>query len=125
MSNGINPAAGEQTARGEHVAARNLEIPVKERPIENLTLRELLRDAEVVGRELADHLERGFAPKTGDLALLICPKSDGELNHALEDGTLYHTIRQVLDSHQFTEILIARFRQLLKAIDRSVSRISA
>ena len=97
---------------------------MSDQPIENLTLREQLRDAERLGRELADHLERGFAPKAGALAKLIRPKTGGEWNHDVADKTLHHTVQQVLDSHRFTATLMKRFRGLLKAIDESVSEIT-
>ncbi|MFQ5732484.1 MAG: hypothetical protein ACE5KM_11095 [Planctomycetaceae bacterium] len=97
---------------------------MNERPVDNLTLRELLRDAELSRRELGEHLERGFAPKAASLARLIRPKPGGDWNHGLEDRSLHHTAQMVLDSHQFTDNLIQGFRRLLKAIDESVSRVS-
>lgn len=95
------------------------------RSVENMSLREMLRDAERLCRDLADHLERGFAPKAQALARLLRSDPAGPLNEGVSDRSVYDHADLVLGSHAFTERILHRIRDLLKAIDSSVSDITS
>jgi len=95
-----------------------------ERPIAQLTLREMFIDAERLTRELIEHLDQGFLPKTHELARLVRP-INGEppgLNE-LEDVTVRTQAATLLESEAFTEAIFQRLGQYSRAIDHSVSRI--
>ena len=97
---------------------------VNARPVDHLSLREMLRDAEQLCRELADHLERGFAHKADILAKLIHSRPGSRVRYDVKDITLHHNTQFVLESDKFTQKLVDRFRELLKAIDASMHEIT-
>ncbi len=95
-----------------------------ERPIGHLTLREMFVDAERITRELLEHLDQGFLPKTHELARLLRP-IHGEppgLN-VLEDITVRTQAHRLLESEAFTDEVFIRLGEYCRAIDESVSRI--
>lgn len=93
-------------------------------PVERLTLREMLKESEMICREYADHLERGFAPKSASLSRLLRPEAGAELQLATERRAIHHTAQTVLASDDFSRKLQRRLNDLLKAICDSVSRIT-
>jgi hypothetical protein len=94
------------------------------RPIEQLTLREMFTEAERLTRELIEHLDQGFLPKSHELARLVRP-INGEppgLND-LEDVTVRTQAARLLESEAFTEQVYAGLDEYSRAIDASVTRI--
>lgn len=94
------------------------------RPIEQQTLREMFTEAERLTRELIEHLDQGFLPKSHELARLVRP-INGEppgLND-LEDVTVRTQAGRLLESEAFTEQVYASLDQYSRAIDASVTRI--
>lgn len=94
-----------------------------DRPLESLTLREKLIEAEKLSRELIDHLERGFIPKAHELRRLARRANEPEHQDEVKDVTVRSTVDQVLQSDDYTRQLCQRAGQLLAGIDRDVSGI--
>ncbi|MGH7202665.1 MAG: hypothetical protein ACREJB_18815 [Planctomycetaceae bacterium] len=96
-----------------------------ERDLGELTLRELLTDAERLARELVEHLEQNFIPKAHRLRKLV-RSADHETMEAnlrdVRDLTVRTHVAQVFDSDQFTRQVYDRLHEYLEAIDSTVSR---
>jgi len=85
----------------------------------------MLRDAERLRRELADHLQRGFAPKADALAALTDLALQNDPDSVAEDITVYNGVKTVLDSDEFSRTILKRFRKLLNAVDTAVQGIAS
>ncbi len=94
------------------------------RPIQQQTLREMFVEAERLTRELIEHLDQGFLPKSHELARLVRP-INGEppgLND-LEDVTVRTQAARLLESDTFTDRVYESLNEYCLAIDASTSRI--
>lgn len=100
-------------------------VDLAERSVENMSLREMLRDAERLCRDLADHLDRGFAHKAQALGRLLRSDASGDWNEGVTDRSVYDSADLVLSSHAFTERILRRIRELLRGIDSSVTGITS
>jgi hypothetical protein len=92
-------------------------------PIENLTLREKLRDAAHSVRELVEHLEMGFVPKVHELRKISRqhdPTSDSE---PVADSTIRSHVHTVLESDRFTAGLVDSLEKYLNSIQNDVSNV--
>ncbi len=90
-----------------------------------MTLREKLKSAEQICRDLADHLERGFAPKAKSLKELL-RTSEGIPGPAdVTDRTVYNTVEAVLESDRFSVTVVAKLQAMIEGIDTSVGQIVA
>ena len=94
-----------------------------ERPVESLTLREKLIDAEKLSRELVDHLERGFIPKVHQLRRTARRAANPEHQSEIRDLTIRNSVDQVLKSDDYTRQLCDRAAALLNSIDTDVRTI--
>lgn len=94
-----------------------------ERQIESLTLREKFIEAEKLTRELIDHLDRGFIPKVHQLRRTARRGTNPEHLDEIKDLTVRESVKQVLDSDDYTRQLCDRAGQLLTAIDKDVNTI--
>lgn len=94
-----------------------------ERPVEQLTLRQMFTEAQRHSRELIDHLEKGFLPKTHGLLKLVRGRAGDPTIEEVEDVTVYHAAEQLRLSEEFTAQLYARLNQLFTAIGTSVNEI--
>lgn len=95
-----------------------------ERSIDQLTLRELFKDAERLTREMIEHLDQGFTPKSRSLTRLVSPApGDPEHDH-IEDLTIRNQVSEVLKSEDFTNQLHEKLTRYYAAIDRSASQIA-
>jgi hypothetical protein len=96
-----------------------------DRPLEQLTLRELLVDAERMTRELQEHLDQAFIPKCHELSRLVRPINGEPPDiRALEDVTVRTQAARILESEIFTETVFEKLSQYCQAIDASVSHIT-
>lgn len=86
-----------------------------------MTLREKVKAAEHLCRELADHLEQGFAPKTRSLNKLLVDQEEGVA--VVTDRTLYNSVQTVLASDRFTREISGKLEAMIAGIDESVSEI--
>lgn len=85
-------------------------------PIEQLTLREKIRDAERVTRELREHLELNFAPKIHELKKMCRPADDKPDAETFADVTIRSQSSQVIQSDRFTAGLDDQAERLYAAI---------
>ncbi len=97
-----------------------------ERPIQQLTLREMLVEAERLSRELIEHLDQGFVPRCHELSRLVRPINGEPPDvRALEDVTVRTQAARILDSETFTESIFDKLAQYCRAIDEAVNRIAS
>ena len=96
---------------------------MSEQSIKQLPLRDLFIEAERVSRELSDHLDQGFLPKSHYLRQITRLSSLSPNDSFVQDVTIRHHTAQVLDSEQFTRNLYEKLARYLEAIDTSVLRI--
>ena len=95
-----------------------------DRPVEQLTLREMFTDAERMTRELIEHLDQGFIPKANELGRAIRPiEDDPDRSTNIEDVTIRNYAVRLLESEDFTDQLYDKIAEYCVGIDASVSRI--
>ncbi len=94
-----------------------------ERPVEQLTLREMFKDAERLTRDLIEHLDQGFHPKAHQLHRLVRPTDTEAFDARVEDVTVRNHVLRVLESEEYTEKLYEKLQQYYLAIDKVASRI--
>ena len=95
-----------------------------ERPIQQMTLREMLSDAERLTRELTEHLDQAFIPKCHELARLVRPINGEPPDiRALEDVTVRTQAARILEAEVFTESVFEKLAAYCQAIDTAVHRI--
>ena len=94
-----------------------------ETPLKELTLREMLADAEQLTRELIEHLDQNFIPRAHALRKLVRPVVGSSVNEEVEDISVRDTVIRTLKSEEYTEELYEKIRQYCAAIDDAVSRI--
>ena len=91
--------------------------------IDNLTLREKLRDAEHVLRELAEHLEQGFIPKVHELKKIRRQPDPASGAAPVADVTIRSYVSGVVESDRFTGGLVESLEKYLNAIQKDVSEV--
>ena len=91
-----------------------------ERPVAQLTLRELFTNAERLAREIIEHLEQGFIPKIHNLDRLVRAQEEGA--DEVLDVTVRNTAAAALSSDEFSQKLLARMNEYLVAIDNAIER---
>ncbi len=91
--------------------------------IDNLTLREKLRDAEHVLRELAEHLEQGFIPKVHELKKISRQPDPASGAAPVADVTIRSYVSGVVESDRFTGGLVESLEKYLNAIQKDVSEV--
>jgi len=99
---------------------------VAERPHQQLTLRQMLVEAERLTRELAEHLDQAFIPKCHELSRLLRPINGEPPDvRALEDVTVRTQAARILESETFTENLFEKLSEYCRTIDEAVSRVAS
>jgi hypothetical protein len=91
--------------------------------IDNLTLREKLRDAEHVLRELAEHLEQGFIPKVHELKKISRQPDPASGAAPVADVTIRSYVSGVVERDRFTGGLVESLEKYLNAIQKDVSEV--
>ena len=92
-------------------------------PIEMLTLREKIREADRLTRDLREHLELGFLPKAHELRNLCRPVEDKPDSVAVADITIRAQCSQLIQSDRFTAQLDDQAERYYAAIVVEVERI--
>lgn len=88
--------------------------------IDNLTLREKLRNVEKLTRELSDHLERGFIPKAHLLRRLARRGVDPEHREAISDIAIREAVSTVLKSDTYARELSDKTKRYLRSIQSDI-----
>jgi len=83
-----------------------------------MPLRDRVREAERLTRELTDHLERGFLPKVQEARRSTKP-TPANLETVM-DSTVRSTTEAALSSHEYTMQLARNLDMLLGSIDREL-----
>jgi hypothetical protein len=97
-----------------------------ERTLQQMTLREMLIEAERLTRELAEHLDQAFIPNCHELARLVRPINGEPPDvRALEDITVRTQAARILESESFTETIFEKLSEYCRAIDVAVSRATS
>ncbi len=91
--------------------------------MEQLTLREMFKDAERLTRDLVEHLDQGFFPKAHQLQRLVRPTDTEAYDSRVEDVTVRNHVLRVLESEDYTEQRYEKLQQYYHAIDNVASRI--
>ena len=105
-------------------AARPEEMNMPETSLNEMTLRDMLADAEHLTRDLIEHLDQNFIPKAHALRKLVRPTVGSNVDEEVEDISVRVTAIRVLKSEDFSEELCDKIRQYCTAIDDAVSQIS-
>jgi hypothetical protein len=96
-----------------------------ERSAGQMTLREMLTEAERLTRELGEHLDQSFIPKCHELSNLLRPINGEPPDlRAIEDVTVRTQVARILDTENFTESLFERLAEYSRTIDEAVGRIT-
>jgi hypothetical protein len=91
--------------------------------LDQLTLREKLRDSAQLSRELIEHLELGFLPKLVELVEKSPPKTDPQ--DFVPDITIRNLVAAVLESEQFTARLDENLKQYTDSLMKELRQMSA
>ena len=88
-----------------------------ERPIDQLTLRELFTNTEWLIRDLTEHLQQSFRPKAQALAELVRSYQLPEERDAIADTAVRTHAAALLGSDDYSQNLIEKLDRYLEVID--------
>lgn len=92
--------------------------------LETMPLRDRVREAEQLVRELADHLERGFLPKIHEVRRLT--RHTGlDAVETTKDSTIRSTVDAALASHEYSLELVRKLDRFLMSIDRGFQHLES
>ena len=96
-----------------------------ERPIDDLTLRELFTNTEWLIRDLTEHLQQSFRPKSQALDELVRSYQVPEERDAIADTAVRTHAAALLGSDDYSRTLVEQLECYLQAIDeRSHAAVS-
>ena len=90
---------------------------MSERPIEQLTLRELFTDAEWLIRDLSAHLTQSFHPKSAALDELVRSYQVPAERDAVADSSVRAHAATLLASDDYSQTLFQKLDRYLTAIE--------
>jgi hypothetical protein len=93
-----------------------------ERPIEQLTLRELFGNTEWLVRELNEHLEQSFLPRVRTVIEVVSSFDKPAERDEIADSTVRSRMAALLASDDYSQKLISRLEQHFSAIDEKARR---
>lgn len=96
---------------------------MSDRPLDNLTLREKLIEAERLLRELTDHLERGFIPKAHLTRRTARRANEPDNQDEVKDVTIRSSSQELIRSDDYSRQLCERNIRMLAAIEQDVKAI--
>lgn len=88
--------------------------------IDNLTLREKLRNVEKLTRELSDHLEKGFIPRAHALRRLSRRGNEPEHREAISDIAIREAVSTVIKSDTYARDLSDQTKRYLRSIQTDI-----
>ena len=106
--------------RGPLINLDRRDRTVDNRPIEQLTLREMFSDVEFVVRELTEHLEQSFRPRIRAVEEVV--RADSPDRKDAPDSTVRSRMAALLGSDDFTQTLFSRLECYLKAIQEGARK---
>lgn len=93
-----------------------------DRPIEQLTLRELFGNAEWLLRELNEHLEQAFRPRIRAVDDVVRSFANPADRDEIADSTVRSRMAALIGSDDYSQKLISRLERLLHAIEEGGQR---
>lgn len=88
---------------------------------DGMTIREKLTEADRLMREVIEHLDNGFIPKTRTLSRSL--QEHGDNVSAMSDVTVRQQAAELIELNRFSEALYEKITALLEAIDHDVSQV--
>ena len=88
-----------------------------ERPIEQITLRDMFTNTEWLIRDLSEHLKQSFHPKSQALEELVRSYQIPDERDGIADTAVRTHVAALLDSDDYSQILIEKLDRYLTAID--------
>jgi len=96
-----------------------------ERPIDQLTLREMFTNAESLLRDLVEHLDKSFQPKSRALGESVQSYKISDERDAIPDSTIRTHVSTLLGSDDYSQAFFQKLDRYLQAIqERSQLAIS-
>ncbi|MBM4076660.1 MAG: hypothetical protein FJ267_13605 [Planctomycetes bacterium] len=93
--------------------------------IDQLTLRDKIREAARRSHELTEHLELAFVPKVHGLRKVTRSPKPGTDAIPVADVTVRHQSAAVIESDQYTQRLCDEAEVLFEAISRDIDRLAS
>jgi hypothetical protein len=88
-----------------------------ERPIEQLSLRDLFSNAEWLIRDLTEHIRQSFQTKARALSELVQPEKTPAERDAITDAAVRTQAAELLKSDDYSQTLMEKLDRYLTAID--------
>lgn len=88
-----------------------------ERPIDQLTLRDLFGNTEWLVRELGEHLEQSFLPKIRAVEQMVQSHAKPAEMEETPDSTVRSRVAAMLGSDDYSQKLFSQLESHLAAID--------
>ena len=95
-----------------------------ERRIDDMPLRDVFTEADRLAREIVDHFEDGFLPKSTGLQELLEVNAQGIGSDDVHDVTVRNHVAQLLERARFADDLYTRFDECVETIGDKVSRVT-
>lgn len=92
--------------------------------LDNLPLREKLKDLEKLTRELIDHLGRGFIPRSQSLKRLARKANHPDQRDLVSDVAVRDAVASALKSDEYTRELCDKTRDYLRSIRADIEDMS-
>lgn len=92
--------------------------------LDQLTLRDKIREAARRSHDLIEHLEHAFVPKAHDLRKVSRPHDPKSEAPPIADVTIRHQTAKLLESDQYTEGLNEEAEALFAAIAVEVDKLA-
>ena len=92
--------------------------------LDQLTLRDKIREAARKSHDMIEHLEHAFVPKAHDLRKVSRPQDPKSESPPIADVTIRHQAAKVLESDQYTEGLSEEAEALFEAIATEVDKLA-
>ena len=92
--------------------------------INQLTLRDKIREAARKSHDLIEHLEHSFVPKVHDLRKLARPQEPKSETPPVQDVTIRHQAALVMESDDYTERLCTETDALFESIATEVHKLA-
>jgi len=105
-------ASGAQAIRGSRLVPETL--------LETMPLRDRIREAERLSRELAQHLELDFLTKVHSVRSTTRTDRHGHQHEHVADNTVRTAVDAVLNSHEYTMELTRKLERFLNSINREM-----
>lgn len=95
-----------------------------ERPVDSMTLRELLNSSEHISREVEDHLTQNFLPIVEKLTKMTSTFAKPDERDQIPDVSVRNLVGQVLKSDDFSQSVEEKLLKHLKSLEQSLHKVA-